>query len=64
MLDLKNGMFGKRSKNAKLTFEQAVEIRSEYSLGTISLLELADKYSVSKKTILNIVKNKVYKCKV
>lgn len=57
-----NGMFGKRSKNAKLSFEQALEIRLEYSLGQFSMLELSKKYNVSKKTILNIVKNKVYVC--
>lgn len=57
----KNGMFGKKSSHAKLTIEQAFEIRREYEIGDISILKLAIKYSVSKKTILNIVHNRIYK---
>lgn len=55
-----NGMYGKRSVNAKLTQPQATGIRSEYSTGDISLLKLSTKYGVSKKTILNIVQGKIY----
>jgi group I intron endonuclease len=57
----KNGMFGKTSAIAKLTMEQASEIRREYKAGGITLIILAVKYGVSKRTILNIVHNKIYK---
>jgi group I intron endonuclease len=57
----KNGMYGRKSSHAKLTQEQASEIRSEYKLGGTTLIALALKYEVSKKTILNIVHNKIYK---
>lgn len=56
-----NGMYGKKSIRAKLTQEQANDIRCEYSNGGISLLKLSVKYGVSKKTILNIVHWKIYK---
>lgn len=46
---------------AKLTQEQANNIRCEYSNGGISLLKLSVKYGVSKRTILNIVHWKIYK---
>lgn len=57
----KNGMFGKASAHAKLTMEQAAEIRREYKAGGITFIALANQYGVSKKTILNIVHNKIYK---
>ena len=60
----KNGMFGVLSENAscaKLTFIKAFEIRKEYFIDGISSLKLAKKYSVSKKTILNIIHNKIYR---
>lgn len=56
----KNGMFGKRSAHAKLTVEQARSIRSEYSSGGISMAKLGKKYAVSKKTILNIIHERIY----
>lgn len=59
----KNGMFGVKSQHhplAKLTFEQAQNIRYEYNQGNVSSIKLADKYDVSKKTILNIINNKIY----
>lgn len=56
-----NGMFGKRSPNAKLTVETAGQIRSEYAGGKISMKKLAEKYGVSKKTILNIIHERIYK---
>lgn len=60
---IKNGMFGVTSENAscaKLTLVQANDIRSEYSTGKISMAKLAKKYNVSKKTILNIIHNRIY----
>lgn len=57
----KNGMFGKTSAIAKLTMEQAAEIRRDYNAGGITLIVLATKYGVSKKTISNIVHNKIYR---
>ena len=46
---------------AKLNKELAAEIREEYALGKTTFIVLANKYGVSKKTILNIVHNKIYK---
>lgn len=57
----KNGMYGKRSLAAKLTFCQAENIRKEYSNGDISMSKLAEKYKISKKAIVNIIQHKTYK---
>jgi group I intron endonuclease len=60
----KNGMFGVASENAscaKLLLVQAIEIRKEYALGNTSSPKLAKKYNVSKRTILNILHDKIYK---
>lgn len=57
----KNGMFNKRSKLSKLTFLQAQDIRVEYSTGIISMINLSKKYHVSKRTIFNIIHNKIYR---
>lgn len=54
-----NGMYGKRPEHAKLTLQQAMEIRKEY-LVIKSMSKLAAKYGVSKKTILNIIHNRIY----
>jgi group I intron endonuclease len=59
-----NGMFGTLSEDtslAKLTLLQAINIRQEYVVGIISMDDLAIKYNVSKKTILNIIHNRTYK---
>lgn len=55
-----NGMFGKKSLHAKLTKNQADVIRSEYVTDQFSLIYLANKYGVSKKTIWNIIHCKIY----
>ena len=58
-----NGMFGVRSQDhpmAKLTFNQAEAIRLEYKTKQISMAKLAAKYNVSKRTILNIIHNRIY----
>lgn len=57
----KNGMFGKSSINAKLTQEQAADIRAEYCVNKTAMLKLAHKYNVSKKTIFNIIHGVIYK---
>lgn len=44
--------------NAKLTLEQASQIRAEYP--ALSLAELAAQFSVSKKTVLNILRGKIF----
>lgn len=44
----------------KLTFEQAEEIRQIYKNNKISQRQLAKKYDVNQKTILNIVKGYLY----
>lgn len=56
----RNGMFGKRSPLAKLTMDDALKIRVEYNTTDISMLDLSKKYFVSKKTILNVIHNKIY----
>jgi group I intron endonuclease len=59
----KNGMYGIPSEKtplAKLTQDQANEIRERYSSEKISSIQLAKEYDVSKKTILNIINNKTY----
>ena len=61
----KNGMFGVTSEHAscaKLTFAQANEMRKEYLAGGTSSLKLAKKYGVSKRTVLNILHDKIYTC--
>lgn len=56
-----NGMFGIRSPNAKLTMKQISKIRKDYESGNVSYLDLSVKYNVSKKTIINIIKLRIYK---
>jgi group I intron endonuclease len=55
-----NGMFGKKPSHAKLTQKQALDVRAKYLEGTFSMQNLADMFDVSKKTILNIIRNRVY----
>lgn len=55
-----NGMYGKKSLQAKLSQEQADKIRQEYAKDNISCAKLGIIYGVSKKTILNILHNKIY----
>jgi len=55
-----NGMYGKTPKHAKLTLQQAKQIRSLYQESK-SMTKLAKMFNVSKKTILNIIHNKIYK---
>lgn len=52
---------GENSPNAKLTQQQVNQIREEYSTGTYSYAELANKYQVSKSIIHRVIKNKTYK---
>lgn len=56
-----NGMFGKRPNHAKLTQEQALSIRKEYKSQKISMKKLSEKYNVSKRTVLNIIHERIYK---
>lgn len=56
--------FGKRNEDhsmAKLTMPKADAIRSSYAEGGVSLQTLANHYAVSKKTILNIVKGRIWR---
>lgn len=50
---------GENATNAKITNEEAIQIRKENSLG-ISRLELAQKYNVSKSSIDRIIQFKTY----
>lgn len=47
--------------NRKLTLEDAKKIREEYASGTTSCIKLSRKYSLNKKSILDIIHNKSYK---
>ncbi|MAE86130.1 MAG: hypothetical protein CMB80_25560 [Flammeovirgaceae bacterium] len=55
-----NGMYGRRGPLAKLTLFKAQKIREEYRSNETSMLKLAKQYRVSKKTILNIIHNRIY----
>ncbi|NDV63916.1 NUMOD4 domain-containing protein [Bacteroides sp. 224] len=55
---LKND-YGELSTNAKLTNQQAAEIREQHSKGVLQK-DLAATYGVHKQTICNIVNNKTY----
>lgn len=57
-MGLKND-YGEKSSNAKLTNQQAKEIREAWKQGMMQK-DLAKKYGVSKQTICRIVNNKVY----
>ena len=52
---------GEKSYKAKLTWELVKQIREEYSVGDISLKELAKKYGVFPTTIHAIIKNRSWK---
>jgi hypothetical protein len=52
---------GMRHPAAKLTDAQVLEIRSKYAQGGTSYQRLADEYSVSKKSILQIVQARVWR---
>src|SRR5262249_35962987 len=65
-------MFGERMKNlisierrkmfnAKINQEIANKIRISYIPNVVSLNKLAEKYSISKKTVLLIIQNKIWK---
>jgi putative endonuclease len=56
----KPGLSGENVGNAALTQEQANQIREEYKT-VKSSIKLAQKYGVSKPTILSIIKNKRYR---
>jgi hypothetical protein len=51
---------GRRSPNAKLTDQQAQEIRIQYASGGASWAFLADQYGVGKRTIGKIIKGQSY----
>jgi group I intron endonuclease len=55
-----NGMYGRTPKHAKLTLQQAKEIRFLHQESK-SMTKLAKMFNVSKKTILNIIHNKIYR---
>jgi hypothetical protein len=56
----KGGVCHEAHPLAKLTMLLAMEIRSRYAAGGTSLNNLAVEYSVSKKTILNVVKEVIW----
>lgn len=52
---------GESNGNSKLTTKNVLNIRKLYSLGEYSFKDLAKKFKVSKKLILNIVHRKAWK---
>ena len=48
------------SSKSKFTYQQAEEIRKEYSEGDTSYRKLSTKYDVSEKTIWNLINRKTY----
>lgn len=56
---MRNIKLGKISGNRKLTFDDAVKIR-ELKINGLKIIELMDKFNVSKSTIKNIIYNKTY----
>ncbi len=54
---------GEHIKNSKLTIDQVTKIRDEFKNNDngISFKELAEKYKVSKSTIRNIIRNRIWK---
>jgi hypothetical protein len=55
----KPAIHGEKHPRSKLTDAQTAEIRTKYATGAYSLNSLAVEYQVSKKTILNIVQNRI-----
>jgi hypothetical protein len=51
---------GKRSPNAKLTDEQAAEVRAAYARGGVSWADLGHQFNLGKKSIGRIVKGESY----
>lgn len=54
------GVHGEKHHQAKLTMQKASDIRAAYATGQTSLNKLARQYSVSKRTILNIVHRRIW----
>lgn len=52
---------GEKQHNAKLTDEKILKIRSKYIPNIYSLSRLAEEYQVSKKLVLLIIQNKIWK---
>ena len=52
---------GEKHHGSKLSNQQTAAIRQKYAAGGLSLMSLAVEYSVSKKTILNIIHGKIRK---
>lgn len=55
---------GENGGNAKLTNEQASEIRSRYTAGGVTLNAIASEYGISKKAALNVVKGRTYRSQI
>lgn len=57
---VRNYWTGRRSPGARLTDEQAAQIRKEYAAGGVSLAGLAHKHSTSKRTVGRIILGQSY----
>lgn len=56
-----DGQVGESHASAKLTFQQAQEIRARYAYGVITQAALAAEYGVEQTTISNVVLNRHYR---
>lgn len=52
---------GERNRNAKVTNQQAQEIREIYKAGGVTQTELADRYGLTQGNVSQIVNEKAYK---
>ena len=59
----KNGLmeFGEKRYNSKLTNKKVKEIRASYKSGSVSQTELAEKYGVSQRLIMNVLNRTAWK---
>lgn len=58
--NLSKSHLGKIAPNRKLTFDQAEEIRQEYSIGSVTQKQLGKKYKLSQDCIFHIVNGHSY----
>lgn len=48
-------------KQAKISYDDAVAIRKEFSIGQVTQLKLSEKYGISKASISLIINNKIWR---
>ena len=58
---LNKNLSGENHPNSKLTRKSVYDIREKYKIGDTTYSKLAKQYNVSIITIMNVVKNKIWK---